>query len=178
MSKIVKFAIVTVFLVIGCIVLFASYNWFSKLPISKVPVKLRIVNVLGPEEFKDAHIKGSLAVKSINVQLQNFESQVESWDKTIPVVTYCSNYYCMASGDAARRLVGLGFTDVYAYEAGMAEWYILSQNDKKYEVEGSAKKEYLNIKFKKPNKKHEGIRVISSEDLQKMIKKANLVDRL
>lgn len=154
--------------------LLPACDWFGSK--SLAPAKLRIVNVLDPESFNDAHIKGSSTVHSLNVQMQNLAQAVADWDKTVPVVTYCSNYFCMASGDAAEKLMELGFTDVYAYEAGMAEWFQLSETDKSYEIEGPAKKPYLKIKVKKPQKEPENIRLISSQELQKMIKEANMLD--
>lgn len=155
------------------LVFLPACNWFSS---SKVPVTLRLVNVLDKVEYDDAHIKGSSTVESIQVSLEDLESKAALWDKNIPVVTYCSNYFCRASGDAARRLIELGFTDVYAYEAGIAEWYRLGLENQVYEIEGPAAKGYLKLEVKKPEKDHHDIQVISSEDLQKLIKKANMLD--
>lgn len=162
---------VIVFLAISVL---PACDWFSQK--ASVPVRLRLVNVLDSASFKDAHIKGNGAVESINVQMQELAKRAGEWDKTVPVVAYCSNYFCMASGDAAEKLTELGFTDVYAYEAGMAEWYRLSLSDKSYEVEGPAEKPYLKITVKQPKKEPENIRVISSQELQKMIKEANMLD--
>ncbi|CAN5333640.1 hypothetical protein BH23ACT9_BH23ACT9_23380 [soil metagenome] len=39
-----------------------------------------------------------------------------------PVVVYCSNAECQNSPQAARRLVELGYTDVYDYGAGKQDW--------------------------------------------------------
>lgn len=35
---------------------------------------------------------------------------------------YCSNAACQNSPQAARRLVELGYTDVYDYEQGKQDW--------------------------------------------------------
>lgn len=137
-------------------------------------VSLRLVNVLDKEQFDDAHIDGGAQVQSIQSSLQDLPNQAAEWDKSVPVVTYCSNYYCLASSSAAEKLMDLGFKEVYAYEAGMAEWFQLSQQDKEYRVAGPAQAKYLNIKVKKSSKKHENIRLISSQQLKELIKKANL----
>ena len=164
-------------LVFGLVAFLPACNWFASKP--EQSVKLRIVNVLDKEQFDDAHIKGSDTVASINVQMADLESAASAWDKTVPVVVYCSNYFCTASGEAAKKLTELGFTDVWAYEAGMAEWYQLHKVDKtgqEYLIAGPAQQPYLEIVIPKPKKEHEDIRIISSQELQKMIKEANILD--
>ena len=143
-------------------------NWFSG---SSEPVRLRLVNVLDLATFKDAHIKGGKSVESVQVDFNDLEKNTAQWDKTVPVVVYCSNYFCTASGDAARKLQELGFLNVYAYEGGIAEWYQMSLKNSIYQVEGKAEKPYLKIEVKKPHKDHQGIRVITAKELQAMIVK-------
>jgi len=79
--------------------------------------RLMVVNVLGAKEYEDAHIKGS-----VNVPFNEIEKKAKSWDKNIRLVLYCSNYFCMSSGEAVVKLRKLGF-DAVAYEGGTAEWY-------------------------------------------------------
>ena len=38
------------------------------------------------------------------------------------IVTYCSGPTCPQSGAAAEKLAALGFTNVLAFEGGLAEW--------------------------------------------------------
>ena len=153
----------------------AWWLWWGKKEAAPVlPVRLRLINVLDQKLFDDAHIKGGAGVESIGVSLEELSKKAAGWDKTVPVVTYCSNYFCSASGEAARALKGMGFEKVWAYEAGMAEWFQLGKKDASYEVEGPGKEQYLAFVVAKPARGPEDVQVVSSEDLQKMIKQATL----
>lgn len=139
--------------------------------------KLYIVNVLDKQLFDDAHIKGEGAVMSVQIDyLTDLSRVVAGWDKAVPVVTYCSNSMCTASKDAAKRLIDLGFTSVFAYEGGMAEWYTLSTKDAMYKVEGPAQQAYLKFPAMVPAVRAEGgsVRIITAQELQKMIKQVNI----
>lgn len=43
-------------------------------------------------------------------------------DKDAPVVVYCSNLACQYSVVASKRLVELGYTNVFEYEEGKQDW--------------------------------------------------------
>lgn len=149
------------------------YNW--RIADQKKPaVTLRVVNVLDKNYFDDAHIKGSATVESIGVPFAQLEATAKNWDKTVPVVTYCANYQCTASGAAAKKLKELGFTDVWAYEGGTAEWYQLGQTDANYVTEGPAREGYLKGTSKKPSTREEGVQEITALELQKKIKDATM----
>lgn len=125
---------------------------------------VRLVNVLSNDLFVDAHIKGS-----INVPFEVFEETVKNWDKHATIVVYCANYACSASGAAAQMLRKLGFTKVFAYEGGTAEWYQLHQNDATYEIEGPARQDYLAIAVKQPQHAG-GFDIISAEKLKELLR--------
>src|SRR3989339_2165901 len=97
---------------------YAFFFW-NKRSACVVPVQLRLVNVLDEALFKDAHIKGGAGVESINVPFEKVKEVAQSWSRDIPVVFYCSNYMCMASGDSVKTLAEMGFKTVKAYEGGM-----------------------------------------------------------
>jgi len=80
-----------------------------------------IINVLPEKYYKKWHIKGST---NIPIDEDDFEEQVEqaAGSKDAPIVVYCANYDCKASGDAWKRLDEAGFTKVKAYEGGTQEW--------------------------------------------------------
>lgn len=156
--------------VVGGVVL---YNWKS-FEEPKGETKLRLVNVLDKPLYDDAHIKGTKNVESICVPFMELEASVKNWDKTTPVVTYCANYQCTASGSAAKKLKELGFTDVWAYEGGTAEWYQLGKKDSSYAIVGPAKQGYLEGAIKKPTQHEEGVQEITAAELQKKIKEATI----
>ncbi|MCL4380189.1 rhodanese-like domain-containing protein [Candidatus Dependentiae bacterium] len=94
-----------------------------------------VINVLEAAYYNDAHIPGS-----VNVSLDDLPEYAKKLSKNQPIVTYCANYACTASGHAAQQFVDLGFNNVYAYEAGTADW--VAQG---YPIEGAAQEAYLTM---------------------------------
>ncbi len=94
---------------------------------------VKLINVLDQKYFEDAHIPGSL-----NISLDDLEKESADWNKDATVVVYCANYNCSASAAAARKLKEYGFTNVKAYEAGMADWAQAG-----LPVDGPAQESYL-----------------------------------
>ncbi len=123
---------------------------------------LFVVNVLDAEHFDDCHIKDS-----INVTVDKLDDFIADLDKEkAEVVFYCSNYMCTASGFCAKKLKDMGYSNVWAYEAGMAEWY-----QKELPVEGKCTKAYLDKKMEKSELEESSeIRIISTDDLARKMK--------
>src|SRR5260221_674614 len=69
---------------------------------------LIVINVLDKNLYDDCHIKGS-----INVPFGEIKEYASKIDKSTPVVVYCSNYQCTASGAAAKMLQDMGFENVW-----------------------------------------------------------------
>jgi rhodanese-related sulfurtransferase len=68
--------------------------------------------------------KGAFA-GAINVPFdQAFDDHIQSAvsDKTVPVIVYCADVNCQLSPQAAERLDRLGYTKVFDYKAGKADW--------------------------------------------------------
>lgn len=103
--------------------------------------KYYLINVLDQKEFDDAHITGSIHVPFSKVS--NFLSALEN--KEIPLIFYCSNYYCTASDAAAKIASKKGFKSVFVYKGGMAEWYQAAKENKAFEYEGLANEDYLQV---------------------------------
>jgi rhodanese-related sulfurtransferase len=120
---------------------------------------LVVINVLNEELYNDCHIKDS-----INVPFESIEAYAQqNIDKDAEIVLYCSNYMCAASGHACRKLQQGGFTHVYAYEGGMAEWY-----QRGLPVEGLSKRSYLNQEVNPPvHQEAEAPMIITIEELAK-----------
>ena len=79
-----------------------------------------IVEVLEPKYYRKFHLPGA-----INVPLgEDFEERIREAvpDKSKPVVVYCMDAECQASPKAAQRMEGLGYQQVYDYEAGKMDW--------------------------------------------------------
>jgi rhodanese-related sulfurtransferase len=111
---------------IAALTLLSSCRWFA--PTKKEVPALVIVNVLDKKYFDDCRIAGS-----INISMDDIEQYaLDNWDKQkTQIITYCGNYKCLASGEAAVMLKKLGFQKVWAYEGGTAEWKHLG-----YPIEG------------------------------------------
>lgn len=78
-----------------------------------------IVEALPPGHYADAHLPGArnLPLDRLNDLADQLITSTDT-----PVVVYCSNAACQNSTQAARRLVELGYTDVYDYQQGKQDW--------------------------------------------------------
>lgn len=96
-----------------------------------------ISKVLSPEAFKSKmeeegvqlidvrttpEIKGGKIENSVQMDYNgaNFQAQLESLDKSKPVLVYCASG--RRSGNTAETLVSMGFTEVYDLEGGFNGW--------------------------------------------------------
>jgi rhodanese-related sulfurtransferase len=79
-----------------------------------------IVEVLGSAQYEQGHLPGALNVP-LGDQFDEVIQQAVA-DKDREVVVYCASKDCSASPKAARRMDGLGYTHVYDYEDGKADW--------------------------------------------------------
>ena len=150
-----------ILLVSVCAILLSSCCWFSCHDCGN---KLVVINVLDPEFYSDCHIVGS-----INIPFDQVEQRAATLNKDAEVVVYCSNYRCTASAHAARILQQQGFKRVYAYEAGMAEWY-----QQKLPVAGPCKQAYLTMENKMLAVESAGgentdVKVISTQELKQKL---------
>jgi rhodanese-related sulfurtransferase len=126
---------------------------------------LHVINVLDKDLYDDCHIAGSE-----NVLLENVDQFAQKLAKDSEIVVYCSNFRCTASGMVAKQLKAQGFTKVYAYEAGMAEWY-----QEKLPVTGLCTQSYLNKVIPEPSEHDENVAVISTKELYAKMKEAGLL---
>jgi len=149
------------FLIICAIILTVGGYFLMKSPVKEQ--KLVIINVLDKDLYDDCHIKGS-----INVPFEKIEEYADKLDKSKHVVLYCSNYMCTASGSSAKMLKRMGFENVWAYEAGMADWY-----QAKLPVEGPCKEAYLNVKIEKPEHVDDNFPIITTNELSNKINLIN-----
>ncbi len=118
-----------------------------------------VINVLEPQYYTDCHIKGS-----INIPFERLEQYAKSLDKNTKIVVYCAHYQCPLSTKAWRLLDKLGFTNVYAYEGGIREWF-----QKGYPHAGICKESA----WKEPSipqKPEVGVKSISADELLNELK--------
>jgi len=78
----------------------------------------QLLDVLPPKEFDDSHLPGA-----INIPLPHLaERALAMLDPDRATVVYCYDSVCDLSPRGARRLVSLGFSDVYDYVASKVDW--------------------------------------------------------
>lgn len=86
----------------------------------KVQQNAALIDVLSAEQYQKYHLPDAM-----NVPLgESFDAKIVQLvpDRSQPVVVYCYDEECSASPKAAQRMEELGYTDVYDYEAGKADW--------------------------------------------------------
>ncbi len=79
--------------------------------------KAVVINVLVKEAYNMIHIKGSISMPLREMQLGG----LETLDKGMDMVVYCSSYDCEASKAGGEFLEAKGFR-VWEYSGGMQEW--------------------------------------------------------
>lgn len=124
--------------------------------------KLVVINALAKNYYDDCHIVGS-----ISVPLDKIERYASTIDKKTPIVVYCASSHCPVSEKAWKIFNALGFTHVWAYEGGMAEWC-----QKGYPCSGACQEEYLN-RQEQPSIRD--IRSITAEELKVKMEEAGLL---
>ncbi|VXC21472.1 Thioredoxin [Flavobacterium sp. 9AF] len=78
---------------------------------------VQLVDVRTPEEFASGHLKNAI---NINSNDSNFKQQIESLDKTKPILVYCKSGG--RSGRACGQLKELGFTTIIDLDGGILAW--------------------------------------------------------
>ncbi len=80
---------------------------------------LILVETLGSRYYEDAHLPGAINIP--HTEVENLAPAMLP-DKSAEIVVYCSNKACQNSPQAARRLMALGYENVYDYEEGKQDW--------------------------------------------------------
>jgi thiosulfate sulfurtransferase len=129
--------------------------------------RLKVINVLNPEYYADAHIKGSMNVP--NAELKDFAQYTA---KETPIVVYCASYICPKSAQAWHTLHELGFENVQAYEGGMNEWF-----HAKFPTVGPCTSEYLKkpIVASEATDMDQAVQRITMHELKKIMEKEKLL---
>lgn len=78
-----------------------------------------LINTLDKDSFKAKHIPGSINIPT--EKIDDIASTVLP-DKNQEIIVYCANEDCTASPQAAEKLMSMGYTNVYDFEAGLSGW--------------------------------------------------------
>ena len=126
---------------------------------------LKVLNVLNPEFYADAHIKNSL-----NVPLAELKNFAENSPKDTVIVVYCAHRNCDASARAWHVLHELGFDNLFAYEGGMREWFQAG-----YPTEGPCQESYLHEYGDFPAVQDHAVQAITKELLKARMEREGLL---
>ena len=77
------------------------------------------VDVRSAEEWRWGHIQGALHL-SAGEGLKALSER--DWSRTVPLVVYCESDQCALGAQAAKQLVGWGYTQVFYYREGFFTW--------------------------------------------------------
>lgn len=77
-----------------------------------------LVDTLPENFFKDCHLPGAINIPSKDIA-QEAEKKI---DRNIPVVTYCAGYTCPVSTRAAKKLLEMGYSQVFDFKGGIEIW--------------------------------------------------------
>lgn len=80
---------------------------------------LMLVDALPESVYRKHHLPGAINIPSEEINDRAAELLP---DKGAPIAVYCANAPCKRSQRAAERLDAMGYTDVYDYHEGKADW--------------------------------------------------------
>lgn len=89
-----------------------------------------LIDVLSEGSYETRHLPGAV---NADVSKSDFHEKVDKLapDMEKPVVVYCASFNCQLSPTAANKLTEMGYTKVYDFEGGLADWL-----DAGYDIEG------------------------------------------
>ena len=76
-----------------------------------------IIDIRTPQEYGQGYIEGAI---NINYFDRSFLDQVSEFDKNKPIFIYCRSGNRTSS--ASKKLLKLGFTEVYDLQGGIISW--------------------------------------------------------
>ncbi|WP_297528874.1 rhodanese-like domain-containing protein [Thiohalobacter sp.] len=88
---------------------------------------LVIIDARKASDHEKGHIEGSIGLPDTETNEASLAAHIPS--KDTPVVFYCNGVKCGRSVKSAKMAVALGYSDVYWFRGGWAEW-----TDKGYPV--------------------------------------------
>ena len=80
--------------------------------------KVQLIDVRTSSEYNGGHIKNAVNIDFFN--RANFERYFEKLEREKPVYLYCRSG--ARSQKAARRLTGMGFTQIFDLKGGYMQW--------------------------------------------------------
>jgi len=79
--------------------------------------EMQLVDVRTPSEYLEGHVPNA---QNIDFLDENFDEQIQSLDKSKPIIVYCKSGG--RSAKCASKLAALGFEKIYDLEGGFSQW--------------------------------------------------------
>lgn len=81
---------------------------------------LVIIDARGEADYDKGHIPDVIRIKNTDITAENLASNIVS--KDTPVCFYCNGTTCDRSADAVAKAKAEGYTNLYWFRGGIAEW--------------------------------------------------------
>ena len=78
---------------------------------------MQLIDVRTPEEYEEGYIEG---FQNIDYFSDTFSQEIESLDKSKPVIVYCKSGN--RSGKCAEKMKEAGFSKIYDLDGGITKW--------------------------------------------------------
>lgn len=108
-----------------------------------------LINVLDNDAFNQHHIRNSVNVPGDQPQFVQIVSAI-SGDKNREIVLYDASLKCDASARAGRKLEDAGFSRIYVYHGGTADWFGMQQDRTEQVGMPPEHREWLNVVGSEP----------------------------
>lgn len=79
-----------------------------------------IVDARSAEKYAEGHIPGAVHLRPDDATAEKLAELAA--EKDMPIVFYCGNKQCPASGKAAHKAAEQGYTKLYKYTDGIEDW--------------------------------------------------------
>ena len=81
---------------------------------------LVLIDSRKPSDYAVGHIEGSVSLPDTDTTAKSLASHILS--KSTPVIFYCNGIKCHRSANAAKIAVTAGYSKIYWFRGGWAEW--------------------------------------------------------
>lgn len=98
----------------------------------------QVIHVVGDKTYSTCRIFGTT-----RVALEELADYIQQFAKDAELVVYGAHYQDYSSYEAAKLLKALGYTRIYLYPGGVAEWH-----QKNLPTTGACNIEYLQRKYR------------------------------
>lgn len=82
--------------------------------------ELVIIDARKEDEFAKGHIESAISLLDTEMTAETLAAHIP--DKATPILFYCNGERCLRSSNAANKALSWGYTNIYWFRGGWAEW--------------------------------------------------------